>query len=377
MCRSTRGDSVRRTDECQCLQGTVPIRLSNSAQIFQTSTHQFHLTQLVQQLNFKETQIRSLPESLWWLQCEDTEMLQQQKDSFEHLLPLNVGRPSNSRSPLEFVGGVRHFLPCRGGGPCGTWDESQSQVTIDEVTIFTQEPGRAEPGQQLNQERSILCQTSWSYDGVPVKCAVVAQIDHMAPSDHEEQMDTAVLPSTDPSTDAALGLHCVELQQVGLQLEAVPYVFSDAYKVSARASGGKACCVYPHALHSRPIAPGKAPPLQRNRRRVRCPNPDREQQQQQIAAKQRRAMVATVVASNARLLVRQALCRAILHWQSSQQSAVLEAQTAPSFEKLSFGCNVDSGNLGSLSDTSDDESGSDNDYNYDDSSDDDFEWDRE
>jgi len=159
-------------------------------------------------------------------------MLLEQKQCYERLLALNADRPPNSRMPHEFVGAVCHYLPPTDPQPAGS---EGPRTTWDSVEIF-HNTRQAEPGQRLEPVRTVLCETSWSTDGVPETC-------------QQLQADATAL----------------ELQSVGLQLCAVPHAFSAAFSVSA--CNDASCSVYVNGTSAAGTSLGIQAIVKRSRKR--------------------------------------------------------------------------------------------------------------
>lgn len=163
-------------------------------------------------------------------------MLTEQKQCYERLLALNANRRANSRMPLEFVGAVCHYLPPTDQKPASQAAGSEGHCTTWDCVAIFHNTRQAEPGQRLEPVRTVLCETSWSTDGVPVAC-------------RQLQADATAL----------------ELQSVGLQLRAAPHAFSDVFNVSACSDAS--CSVYVDGTRVAGTSLGIQEMVQRSRKR--------------------------------------------------------------------------------------------------------------
>lgn len=137
----------------KCLQGSVPIRLYFCAQIIQTFNIHTQ-NQAVPPL--------TAPPALWWLDCEDADILNEQRLSFEKLNNLNADIPPGSRRPREYIGLIEHFRN----------PDSRDNSTLDRITVYQNDT--MEPGAKLQPLRTFFSDTSWSEcDGLPTRCCLM------------------------------------------------------------------------------------------------------------------------------------------------------------------------------------------------------------
>lgn len=102
-------------------------------------------------------------QQLWWLQCNEQELLQEQHSRYHSLLQLNQDRALNSRIPLEFVGGVEHFHPPHA---------SSSADSYDRITVCMQRDTAPLAGSPV-ASRHLWALTSWDADGIPTQCQLL------------------------------------------------------------------------------------------------------------------------------------------------------------------------------------------------------------
>lgn len=113
-----------------------------------------------------ETQTNQQREQqLWWLQCNEQELLQEQHCKYHSLLELNQHRAANSRIPLEFVGGLEHFHP-------PYTEHSSSAESYDRITICMQSSTAPLAGSPV-ASRHLWALTSWDADGIPTQCQLL------------------------------------------------------------------------------------------------------------------------------------------------------------------------------------------------------------
>lgn len=108
-----------------------------------------------------------LPPDLWWLECDEQDILKDRHVQYHKLLKLNTNRKPNSRLPLEFIGSVEHFT-CESCGP---------KVTHDRVSIHCREVSGSVPGSPLRLARQAVVATTWDEDGLPIACATLEALD--------------------------------------------------------------------------------------------------------------------------------------------------------------------------------------------------------
>ena len=78
-------------------------------------------------------------------------------------MKLNNGRPTNSRIPSMFVGFVEHFVPASPS------ENDLEEVTWDRITVY-QKSNTSVQGTKMEPKKRLACETSWSEDGLPVRC---------------------------------------------------------------------------------------------------------------------------------------------------------------------------------------------------------------
>lgn len=104
-------------------------------------------------------------QQLWWLQCNEQELLQEQHSKYHSLLQLNHHRAPNSRIPLEFVGGVEHFHPPHA-------EHSSSADSYDRITVCMHRDTAPLAGSPV-ASRHLWALTSWDADGIPTQCQLL------------------------------------------------------------------------------------------------------------------------------------------------------------------------------------------------------------